>query len=134
MPITLDGALGIHEQAVKLRAQRAELLATNLANADTPNYRARDIDFKAALTSAQAAGQGSPPLAATHAGHLQHGAGGINPSLLLYRNPHQASLDGNTVDTQVEQAEFAQNALHYMASLTFLSGKISGLMSAIKGE
>ena len=133
MPITLDGALGIHEQALGLRAQRAELLAANLANADTPNYQARDIDFKAALTSAKAAGQGRLPLAATDAGHLQHGAGGINASL-LYRNPHQASLDGNTVDTQVEQAEFAQNALHYMASLTFLSGKINGLKNAIKGE
>lgn len=129
MPITLDSALGIHEQAVKLRAQRAELLAANLANADTPHYRARDIDFKAALTSAQAA---NLPLAATDAGHL-HGTGGIDPAL-YYRNPRQTSLDGNTVDTQVEQAEFAQNALRYSASLTFLGSKIKGLMGAIRGD
>ena len=133
MPITLDGALGIHEQVISLRAQRAGILAANLANADTPNYRARDIDFKAALDQAQTTGQSRLTIATTDAGHLSQSAGSIN-SPLLYRNPHQASLDGNTVDTQVEQAEFAQNALHYMANLTFLSGKISGLMRAIRGE
>ena len=133
MPITLDGALGIHEQAIALRGQRAELLAANLANADTPNYLARDIDFKAALTQAQTTGQGNLTLTTTNAGHLQQSASSITAPL-LYRTPRQAVMDGNTVDTQAEQSEFAQNALRYMASLTFLSGKISGLMRAIKGE
>lgn len=131
MPITLDGVFGIHERALGLHARRAEILATNLANADTPNYRARDIDFKAALAGAQAA-SGHTPATVTHAKHLQ--SGGSDEYTLLYRNPHQPALDGNTVDTQVEQAEFAQNALRYSTSLTFLSGKISGLLRAIKGE
>lgn len=133
MPITLDGALGVHEQALGLYARRAEVLATNLANADTPRYHARDIDFKAALASAQASGSNRLPLVATDAKHLGPGAGSSDFTL-LYRTPHQAALDGNTVDTQVEQAEFAQNALRYSASLTFLSGKIRGLMTAIKGD
>jgi len=131
MPITFDGAFGIHEQALGLYARRAEILAANLANADTPNYRARDIDFQATLANAQAA-TNPLPLAVTTAKHLQ--AGDNNEYALLYRNPHQTSLDGNTVDTQVEHAEFAQNALRYSASLTFISGKIRGLMGAIKGE
>ena len=131
MPITLDGAFGVHERALSLHARRAEILATNLANADTPNYRARDIDFKAALASAQAVSN-LAPVTTTHAKHIQ--ASGSDEYTLLYRNPHQPALDGNTVDTQVEQAEFAQNALRYSTSLTFLSGKIRGLMGAIKGD
>ncbi|MDP1707789.1 MAG: flagellar basal body rod protein FlgB [Gammaproteobacteria bacterium] len=133
MPITLDGAFGVHEQALGLYAQRAEILATNLANADTPHYRARDIDFKAALASAQAAGDHTS-VAVTHAKHIQPGTGIRDEYSLLYRNPSQASLDGNTVDTQVEHAEFAQNALRYSASITFLNGKIKGLLGAIRGE
>lgn len=131
MPISLDGAFGIHEQALGLHARRAEILATNLANADTPNYRARDIDFKAMLANAQAASSHTP-VTTTHAKHMQ--SAGSDEYTLLYRNPNQPALDGNTVDTQVEQAEFAQNALRYSTSLTFLSGKIKGLMSAIRGD
>ncbi|MFA7096520.1 MAG: flagellar basal body rod protein FlgB [Gammaproteobacteria bacterium] len=130
MPINIDSALGIHAKALAVHGRRAEVLASNLANADTPNYKARDIDFKAALQQAQS---GHVPLKATHAGHIQPAGTGLS-SPLLYRVPQQPSLDGNTVDTHVEQAEFARNAVNYQASLTFLGGKLKTLLSAIRGE
>lgn len=129
MPSIIDRAFGVHAEALQLRARRGELLASNLANADTPNYKARDLDFRNALSDAQSA----TALATTHAGHMpvQGGNGGVQT---LYRVPGQSSLDGNTVDTQIEQTKFAENAVRYRTSLRFLSGKISGLMTAIKGE
>ena len=136
MPITIDNALGIHPQALTLRSQRAEVLAANLANADTPDYKARDIDFKSVLSAAQnipnAAG-GALPLTASNAAHLQPLAT-QSQAELLYRNPRQPSVDGNTVDSQVEYTEFARNALQYQASLTFLSGHIRPLLTAIRGD
>ena len=136
MPITLDNALGIHPQALVLRSQRAEVLAANLANADTPNYKARDIDFKSVLGAAQtnSANSGAPvTLAATNSGHMQPVSYPSNAEL-LYRQPHQPSVDGNTVDSQIEYTEFARNALQYQASLTFLGGRIKGLLTAIRGD
>ncbi len=135
MPISIDSALGLHADAVALRSQRAEVLARNLANADTPHYKARDFDFKSAL--AQAQGQSSVNsvrLVTTQPGHISANAGGRLGAELQYRIPNQPALDGNTVDTQIEQAEFTQNAIEYQASLTFLSGKIRGLLSAIRGD
>lgn len=131
MPISLDSALGIHAQALLLRSRRAELLAENIANADTPGYKARDLDFKQALSSAQ---QGAA-LRVTQPDHIQPSAvAGVNGVQTGYRNPLQPSLDGNTVDMQVEQAAFARNAVDYQTSLTFLSGRIRTLMTAIKGD
>lgn len=129
MPSIIDRAFGVHADALQLRARRGELLASNLANADTPNYKARDLDFRNALSAAQ----GATALTTTHAGHMQlpGGGGGVQT---MYRVPSQSALDGNTVDTQIEQAKFAENAVRYRTSLRFLSGKISGLMTAIKGE
>jgi flagellar basal-body rod protein FlgB len=129
MPSIIDRAFGVHAEALQLRARRGELLASNLANADTPNYKARDMDFRNVLRAAQA----DTALATTHAGHL-HAQGGVSRMQTLYRVPSHASLDGNTVDTQIEQAEFAENAVRYRTSLRFLSGKVNGLMKAIKGE
>jgi len=129
MSSIIDRAFGVHAEALQLRARRGELLASNLANADTPNYKARDIDFRSALSEAQAA----TTLATTHAGHL-HAQGGAGSAQAMYRVPGQSSLDGNTVDTQIEQSKFAENAVRYRTSLRFLSGKISGLMTAIRGE
>lgn len=131
MPSPIDRHFGIHAEALQLRARRGELLASNLANADTPNYKARDLDFKAALSRAQ--DSRSVSTATTHANHIgsSQAGGGVHT---LYRVPTAASLDGNTVDAQVEQAQFAENAVRYRASLRFLSGKINGLMTAIKGE
>lgn len=129
MPSSIDRLFGVHAQALQLRAQRGELLASNLANADTPDYKARDLDFGKALETAQA----DSALRATHANHITRHADGGSAST-LYRVPSQAALDGNTVDTQIEQQKFAENALRYQTTLRFLNGKISGLMKAIKGE
>ncbi len=127
----LDNALGIHEQALQLRARRAEVLAANIANADTPGYKARDFDFRAMLQEEVA---NSSRMKVTQPGHIQTEAGIVPPSRMEYRTPTQPSLDGNTVDTQVEHTAFAENALEYQASLKFLSGRIKTLMTAIKGQ
>jgi flagellar basal-body rod protein FlgB len=116
MPIGLDKYLGVHAQALNLRSQRTELLAANLANADTPGYRARDIDFKSALA------------------HANGMANSVTPGELKYRTPLAPSLDGNTVDAQLEQAAFAENTVRYQATLSFLSSKFRGLMTAITGQ
>lgn len=137
MPLPIDSYLGIHAQALKVSARRTELLAANLANADTPDYKARDLDFKAALA---ATGTGTTlamtaPTSTNSSKHLaitsmSTAAGGQE----LYRVPLAPSLDGNTVDAQIEQANFAQNAIRYQASLSFLSGKFKSLMTAITGQ
>ena len=125
----LDKALGIHDDALLLRSRRATLLASNLANADTPNYKAQDIDFRSAL---KAASKTDVSMTQTHQRHLvgAHSTEGQ----LQFRHPHQPSLDGNTVETQVEQALFAENAVQYQASLQFVGNKFKSLSAAIKGE
>jgi len=134
MPVNLDSYLGVHAQALQLRSQRTEVLASNLANADTPGYRARDIDFKSAL--AAAGGDGTTVhMTATRPGHI--GAASVNGTVtpeLKYRTPLAPSLDGNTVDVQLEQAAFAENTVRYQATLSFLSGKFRSLMTAITGQ
>jgi flagellar basal-body rod protein FlgB len=130
MPINFDKAFGIHPQALALRARRTEVLAANLANADTPGYKAQDIDFKTALSRVSSQ---SSTLKTTHSGHLQANQS-VMGERLMYRIPLQPSLDGNTVDSQVEQAKFAENALQYQANLQFMTGKITGLRSAIRGD
>jgi flagellar basal-body rod protein FlgB len=129
MPDLLRTSLNLHAEALKLAERRGAILASNIANASTPGYKARDIDFRAEL--AQRAGAAGP-LQATHARHIAHPAAALTgPG---YRVPTNASLDGNTVETAVEQVQFAENALRQQASLTFLNRRISGLMSAIRGE
>lgn len=130
MTINFDNALGVHPQALMLREKRSEVLAANLANADTPNYKAQDLDFKSVLASAQGSGQN---LKRTQAGHLSPNLQTLGAAL-KYRDPHHASLDGNTVEAQVEQAKYAENAVQYQASLQFINGRFSGLMTAIRGE
>jgi flagellar basal-body rod protein FlgB len=118
---------------LRVRSQRAELLATNLANADTPNFKAQDIDFRAALNNA-ISNQPSAQVKMTNQNHMSMNAsssGLMTP--VLYRIAMQDSLDGNTVDEQVEQAQFMQNAVQYQASLEFLGGKFSGITKALKG-
>ncbi len=129
MSISFDKALGIHAQSLLLRGQRAAVLAANLANADTPHYKAQDLDFKKAL---QQASKDRIKLQTTQASHInadQSGQGEV-----LYRIPNQPAIDGNTVNTHIEQSEFMQNALQYQASLRFLSGSFKGLISAIRGD
>jgi flagellar basal-body rod protein FlgB len=122
---------GVHEQALLLRARRAEVLATNLANADTPDFKARDIDFRAVL--ANATGTGSD-LRKTNDRHLSVMGQDAASAQLMYRYPLQPSLDGNTVDTQIEQSAFMRNALDYQASLSFVNSRITGLVKALRGE
>jgi len=131
MPISFDSALGVHQKALAFRSQRAEIIASNIANADTPGYKARDIDFKAAMASVDMQSAGS--LALTNSKHIQINTSENKPEV-LYRTPNQSSLDGNTVDGLLEKGAFAENALRYQASLTFLEGKFRGMMAAIKGE
>ena len=114
MANSIDNYLGVHAQALQVESRRAQLLAANLANADTPNFKARDLDFKAALANASApASDDTTP---------------------LYRVPLAPSLDGNTVDPQLEQAAFAENAVRYQATLTLLNTRLRGLMTAITGQ
>jgi flagellar basal-body rod protein FlgB len=136
MPMNLDAYLGVHADALKLRSQRTEVLARNLANADTPGYQARDLDFKAAL--AQATGSGDSPVAlkTTHANQIAapiDASGETNPNM-KYRVPMAPALDGNTVDVQMEQANFAENSVRFQATLTFLNARFRGLMTAITGQ
>ena len=134
MPLSIDSAFGIHAQAMQLRARRAELLAANLANSDTPNYKARDIDFKSVLQEAPGL-QSAPRLRTTDPRHItEPDAGGPAGGTAAYRIPEQPSLDGNTVDPQIEKAAYMQNAVSYQTSLRFLDSKVRGLLSAIKGE
>ncbi len=127
----LDNVLGLHAQALQLHSRRAEVLASNIANADTPGYKARDFDFRAVLKSEM-----STPnrMATTHSKHIQTEQGLVPPNQLSYRVPTQPSLDGNTVDSQLEHAAYAENALEYQASLRFLTGTISTLRKAITGQ
>jgi flagellar basal-body rod protein FlgB len=137
MPLNLDAYIGVHADALKVRGQRTELLARNLANADTPGYKAQDIDFRAALAAAGGGADKGVAMRATsthHIGGATGGAAGADPADLKYRTPLAPSLDGNTVDVQMEQAAFAENAVRFQATLSFLSSRFRGLMTAITGQ
>ncbi len=130
----LDNYFGIHQDALRLRAARAQVLAENLANADTPNYKARDIDFSQALSSATEQLRDGEALRVTDAAHINPASIETLTRDLQFRNPYQASLDGNTVDAEAEKTEFTRNAIQYQVSFKFLDGKIRTLMAAIRGE
>ena len=122
----LDRHFGLEGQMLRLRAVRMGILASNIANAATPQYRARDLDFSALL--AEAAG---PPLATTRPAHMQAKDRPQGPAL-RYRLPVSPSLDGNTVELATEQVQFAENALRYRMSLSVVSGRIESLRSALR--
>ncbi|MEC4721375.1 flagellar basal body rod protein FlgB [Noviherbaspirillum sp. CPCC 100848] len=157
----LDQALRFHQTALSLRAERQQVLASNIANADTPNYKARDVDFNAALK--QAIGPGAMPatpvsasasvasagagkaaanplavaLSRTSAAHLSGNAGTTtaNGAQMMYRQTAvQGNVDGNTVDMDVERNQFTDNALRYEAGITFASGQIKTLLTAVTGQ
>lgn len=115
MGISFQQALGVHPQAVKLRLERAELLTANLANVDTPNFKAKDIDFAAEMQRTN-----QPNFSAE--------------TEVKYRIPMQPAQDGNTVELNTEQARFSQNSMDYQSSLVFINMKISGLRTAIEGR
>ena len=132
MNISFQNALGAHPTALALRSVRTQIIASNIANADTPNYKARDISFDAALQGAMSESRNTN-MRRTDERHIaaMRTTGGTE---LLYRVPMMASVDGNTVDGHTEQTEFAANTLQFQAALRFLNGKFSGLRSAIRGE
>ena len=134
MSKSIFSTLEFHGQALALRSARQTALASNIANVDTPGFKARDIDFKAAL--AAAGDPGAPlPMAQTSSLHLAtSGTEGGADGALRYRTPLAPSLDGNTVEPQLEQAAFAENAVRYQATLTFLNSRFRGLMTAITGQ
>ncbi len=129
---TIDKLFGVHAQALVLRSQRSSVLAANIANVDTPNYKARDIDFKAVM--GRQIHSPAIEVARSHDRHLSMPSNVTTTSALKYRIPQQASLDGNTVETHVEQGKFADNAIRYQASLTFLNGKTRSMIKALTGE
>ena len=124
-----DSALGIHERALDLRGQRLEVISRNIANADTPHYKAQDVDFKRVLNDAQA----GRSLSTTHAGHLKS-SGPSGQGVLVYTVPFNTSLDGNTVEMSVEQAKYGKAAAQYQATLSFIEGNISGIRKALRGD
>ena len=135
MGFSLDQALGIYPKAMLLHEKRAEVLANNLANQDTPGYKAQDIDFRETLSAVKNGTENTnaPGMKSTNARHLTL-ENNFALHHLKYRMPYQPSLDGNTVDAQMEQAEFSENSMRYLASLQFLNKNIQGLMTAIKGS
>ncbi|WP_018985045.1 flagellar basal body rod protein FlgB [Methylophilus methylotrophus] len=139
----LDAALNFHQTALRVRNQRQELLASNIANADTPQYKARDIDFKSAMQSAlQQSTAGKPATSAgamqqTNTSHMNgQGSNGYvgSASDPLFRSVVQGSVDGNTVDMDVERNAYVDNGIRYEASLTMISGQIKKMLSAINGQ
>jgi len=131
----IDKLFGIHEQALTLRAARSEILATNLANSDTPHYKARDIDFRSAIQALQnGQAQKNIRLEKTNSKHVSNGMDALASYAVRYRVPSHPSLDGNTVDSDFEKSAFTENAIRYQFSLNRLSKKISGFIRTLKGE
>lgn len=135
MSSRIDESVQFHQTALSLRAMRQELLASNIANADTPNYKAKDIDFASALQGAMAGRTGGLSMATTSSRHIEGGVpgGGLLAGQIKYRSVIQPSADGNTVDMDVERAQFADNALRYEASVKFAGDKFKDVLAALQG-
>lgn len=132
MASRIDEAFAFQQKALNLRAYRQQVLASNIANADTPNYQARDFNFSAVLQDALAGrSTGDLALNTTSAAHFS-GTGMAGSPALQYRQPMQASGDGNTVEMDVERGQFAENAVHYEAGLTFITHQIKQLSAALQ--
>jgi len=125
----LSAAFGVHETALRARSQRLELIAQNIANAETPHFKAKDVDFKAVMAQVQG---GS--LKATHANHFKNGEDSVSPDGVKYRIPLNASADGNTVEMSIEQANYGAAATDYRASLMFIENNTNTIKRALRGE
>jgi len=129
---------GFHADALQLREQRLKLIASNLANADTPGYQAQDLDFNAAMEAAnlRRAGQAQAGagLVATHEAHLSDAIATGRLPFQYTRQAVQPSLDGNTVDPDAERAAYGRAALEYRASMSFFESKVRNLLTAITGQ
>lgn len=130
-----DSIFGIHGQALMFQSQRMGILASNIANADTPNFKARDLSFHDALRAAAGQGAVGQPLALAHdqPGQLS-GTAANGGAQELYRIPDQPALDGNTVDMDRERVRFTENAVAYQTTLSFLNSRIKGINSALTGQ
>ncbi|MFK7861418.1 MAG: flagellar basal body rod protein FlgB [Granulosicoccus sp.] len=140
----IDKFLATHANALQMRARRTKVLASNIANADTPNYKARDLAFAEVLRDVNKPGAGnafrskklalsSSSLLTTNSRHIKKDSSSVNAPL-MYRQPQQASLDGNTVDKDLEQARFAENTVRYQATLEFINSRVGGLMRTLRSE
>ena len=134
MVTKLDNALSFQHQALSLRAYRQQVIAANIANSDTPNYKARDIDFSAALKNAVAGRGGAGLEMVRTAGRHLSASGDLGPAPLLFRKETQPSADGNTVNMDVERAAFAENAAQMEAMLAFIRSDLSTLQTAITSQ
>ena len=132
MSSKMDEVFQFHQTAMTVRGYRQQLLASNIANADTPNFKARDIDFSKTMQEALAPRSTGAGLSITSPRHIAGADNGIGAKA-LYRTPVQPSIDGNTVNMDTERTQFAENAIHYEANLALLNGQIKFMMSAIQG-
>ena len=128
----LDSALRFHQEALNLRARRQEVLSANIANADTPNFKARDFDFGSKLTEAVERGRQTMSMTGTSSRHISGEARALGEGELMYRTPNQSSIDGNTVEMDAERVNFADNAMRYEVNLTVLSSKIKSMLSVVQ--
>ncbi|MEY2700710.1 MAG: hypothetical protein RIQ52_1465 [Pseudomonadota bacterium] len=129
MTINFKNALGIHPMALGFRERRTELLASNLANSDTPGFKARDIDFRGTLSAMREERMALSQTRPNHMSSIQH-----EPVDLMYRIPQQVSADGNTVDSEQEKMRFAENSVAYQGSIRFLDEKFGAMKLAIRGN
>ena len=130
----LTSSIDFHGQALSLRAERQRLIASNIANADTPGYVARDIDFAKALREATGSSGSAPGLHTTQRQHLAGQVGARSESGLLYATPSQNQIDRNTVDMDRERANFVDNSVKYEATLRFINGGVRTMLDAIRGQ
>jgi flagellar basal-body rod protein FlgB len=130
----LNSSLDFHGQALALRSERQRLIASNIANADTPGYTARDMNFAQALREATGSLQPAAALKASAPGHIGQGSGARGATQLLYATPSQTNLDSNTVDMDRERANFADNSVKYEATLRFINGNVRTMLDAIRGQ
>ena len=125
----IDKAVDVHARALDVRSRRMEVLARNIANADTPHFKARDIDFRTVLSNAK-----QEPMLATQKGHVDNAAPPAEEGGMRYRVPFNVAFDGNTVELNVEQSQYGKAAAEYQATVNFLQDNISGIRKALRGE
>ena len=130
----LDDTMRFHQTALNARAYRQQVIASNIANADTPNFKARDVDFRAALAGALGGRTGDVAMKTPPARHIAGAASGTFDASLKYRNEEQGAIDGNTVNMDVERAAFAENSVQYQASVTFINGLLTSMQRAVQGQ
>ena len=134
MAISIDKHMELYQHALELRSQRANVLANNIANADTPGYKARDIDFQQMLRQRLGEGSDLVSVQTSDANHFSTVSQADTITGLKFCNPINPAIDGNTVDAQQEKTEFVRNTMEYQAAFEFLNGKVKSLMSAIRGD